>query len=229
MPNYNYFFFDLYNTLLDDNYVLAERDQFRLDNIYTILEKSLYPVKFKEIQSVYGEMLVYFGEYEQTGKACTPFQQVDWMMKKLKVKDVIVFKKVYDSYVESLLQISPKLMKNAEKALEVLKERGKKIALVSNTGRTPGIVLRMMMKQFGIYEYFDEIVFSDEIGLVKPELLIFQVAVRRLGALTKESIFIGDSKKADFEGAKNAGLSAHIFKRNEEDLYQLAVSYSGEF
>lgn len=229
MPNYNYFFFDLYNTLLDDNYVLAERDQYRLDNIYTILEKSLYPVKFKDIQSVYGEMMVYFGEYESSGKSCTPFQQIDWMMKKLKVNDHIVFKKVYDSYVESLLQISPKLMKNAEKALALLKERDKKIALVSNTGRTPGHVLRIMLKQFGIYDLIDEVIFSDEVGLVKPELLIFQVAIRRLGALTKESIFIGDSKKIDFDGAKNAGMDAHIFKRDEEDLYQLAVSYSGEF
>lgn len=230
MQDYSCFFFDLYNTILDDSHGLPEREQYRLDSIYTILEKSLFPIKFSILQKAYGEILTELADIQENRHiAFSPFHQVDTLLRKLNVHDVVVFKKVYDSYVDAVLQISPKLVKNAEKALAYLKDKGKKIGLISNTGRTPGNILRLLMKELNIYQYFDDMVFSDEVGVMKPDMIIFDVALKRIGAQKKESIFIGDLKAHDYEGARNAGLSAHLFKKNEEDLYQIAVSYSGDY
>lgn len=147
----------------------------------------------------------------------------------MKVNDLVVFKKVYDTYVEAILQISPKLMRNAERALQLLKERNRKIGLVSNTGKTPGHVLRLLLKEINILEYFDDFIFSDEVGFLKPDPVVFDIAVKKLDAQKKDVIFIGNSKVVDYDGAVHAGISSHLFRRDEDDLYDLAVKYSGEY
>lgn len=229
MHDYACVIFDLYNTIIDDEEGIAQREKYRLDALYTILEKSNFPVTFAELSEKYGEMTLYYSEYHgSTGKAFSPFRQVEYLLNSLKVRDLVVFKRSYDVYTEALLHIPPKPLLHAEKALTYLQEKGKKIGLISNTGRTPGIVLRLMLKEINLYDYFDDMMFSDEVGFLKPEKMIFDVAVERLGVDKKETIFIGDIKECDYTGAINAGLNAHLFDRNRDDLFQLALSYSGE-
>ena len=230
MQDYSCIIFDLYNTILDDTNGLAEREQFRLDNIYTILEKSLIPIKFPVLQKAYRDMCMRMAEEQASlKKSFNPFQQVDDLLARLHIRDTVVFKRVYDSYVDSALQISPKLMPNAARALEVLKDRNRKVGLISNTGKTPGYVLRILLRELNVIQYFDDLVFSDEAGIMKPDPMIFDLALRRLGAPKKETIFIGDLQGADFEGARTAGLSAHLFKKDTEDLYELAVMFTGGY
>jgi HAD superfamily hydrolase (TIGR01549 family) len=230
MHDYACIIFDLYNTILDDTKGIDEREKYRLDNIYTILEKSLFPVKFKVLEKKYAEMeLTMYENQAKSNIAFTPFHQVDYLLNLLSIHDIVIFKKVYDCYIDALLQISPRLIKNADTALKLLKERGKKIGLISNTGKTSGCIIRLLLKQLGVYQYFDDFTFSDEIGFLKPDPLIFNTAVQKLGVPKSDIMFIGDLKNIDYDGAVNAGLNAHLFKKNEEDLYQLAVSYSGDF
>jgi HAD superfamily hydrolase (TIGR01549 family) len=227
MANYSCFLFDLYGTLLDDTHGLAEREQYRLDNIYTILEKSMYPVKFADLQKKYGEMNVHVSEVQDTQKkAFTPFSQVAYLLHLLKVNDLVVFKKVYDSYVDAILQITPKLAKNAERALQLLKEKNKKTGIISNTGKTPGHVVRLLLKELNILDYFDDFVFSDEAGFLKPDPIVFDIAVKKMGVVRKDAIYIGDNKISDYDGAIKAGLAAHLFRRDDDDLYDLAVQFS---
>lgn len=229
MPEFNCFLFDLYGTLLDDTHGLAEREQYRLDNIYTILEKSMYPVKFAELQKKYGEMNLYVSEFQDTRKkAFPPFSQVAYLLQLLKVNDLVMFKKIYDTYVDAVLQITPKPAKNAERALQLLKERNKKIGIISNTGKTPGHVVRLLLKELSLLDYFDDFVFSDEVGFLKPDPIVFDVAVKKMGAVRKEAIAIGDNKITDYDGAVKAGLGAHLFRRDDDDLFDLADKYSEE-
>ena len=230
MASFTCFLFDLYGTILDDTHGMAEREQYRLDNIYTILEKSLYPVKFADLQKKYGEMSMYMSTaQEEQKKAFTPFQQVAHLLHLLKVNDLVVFKKVYDTYADAILQISPKPMRNAERALELLRERNCKIGLISNTGKTPGHVLRLLLKEMNLLDYFDDFIFSDEVGFLKPDPIVFDLAVRKLGVQKKDAVYIGNSKVTDYDAATHAGITAHLFRRDDDDLYDLAVKYSGEY
>lgn len=228
MYKYQCVIFDLYSTLIDDNEGLAQREKYRLDSIYTILEKSGYPTTFAKLSEKYGEMTVYTYEYHNSGIAFSPFSQIDYLLKLLNVNDIVVFKKVYDAYSGAVLHILPKPMNNAERALELLKSKNIKIGLISNTGKTPGMALRLMLKSLELYKYFDDTLFSDEVGYLKPNKHIFDIAVDRLVVERKETIFVGDLKASDYDGAINAGLNAHLFDPKQDDLYKLAMVYCGE-
>jgi len=227
--NYECLIFDLYNTLISDD-GMAEREKYRIDSIYTILEKSLYPVKFQTLSEKYGEMMARWAESQATNGWCVPpFYQVEYLLNSLNVHDLIVFKKTYDVYIDAILQICPDPVHHAQKALQELKDRGKKIGLISNTGKTPGVILRMMLKEVNLFEYFDDMVFSDEVGYLKPDERIFHLATERLGVKREETVFIGDLKVSDYDGAMGAGLSAHLFDRKKEDLYNIVIDYSGGY
>ncbi len=228
MANYPCIIFDLYNTLIEDD-GLPEREQYRLDSIYSLLEKTQYPLSHRKVAEAYKSVLLQIGEQQSLdGRVYSPFEQVDFLLKILKIDDLILFKKIYSVYVDAALQISPRLMKNAKKALDLLKSRNTKIGLISNTGKTPGVILRMLLKELKIYSLFDDMIFSDEFGYAKPDVEIFNHAIRRLGIAKEKTLFIGDLKRHDYDGARTAGLQAHLFNREHDDLFQLALSYSKE-
>lgn len=229
MPDYSCILFDLYSTLIEDQGG-PERDRYRVDSIYTLLEKSLYPVKFAVLLEKYETMARYIDEFHgRTNRAFAPFAQVQMLLSSLNIQDIVLFKKVYDVYSEADLQISPVRVHNADRALALLRERGRKIGLVSNTGKAPGVVLRLVLKQLGLFDYFDDMLFSDEFGFLKPEAIVFDTAVRRLEAAKEDTLFIGDLKYSDFDGATNAGLNAHLFRQDSEDLFELAAHFSGGY
>lgn len=62
---------------------------------------------------------------------------------------------------------------------------------------------------------FDEMVISAEVGLVKPDLRIYQLALDRLGILADQAIFIDDFIE-NVEGAQRAGMQAVVFKNLDQ-------------
>ena len=62
------------------------------------------------------------------------------------------------------------------------------------------------MKNSGLDTYFDKIITSEQVGVKKPNPLIFEFALKEANALASESIMIGDNWEADIMGAQNAGL-----------------------
>lgn len=111
-----------------------------------------------------------------------------------------------EAYSSPALQAPPSLDEGAAKALEVLTGRGTAIGLVSNTLRTPGSVLRTILKRQGVLEYFKATVFSDECGIRKPDPAIFEIAIKQLAVGRKEIVHVGDDPVLDVEGARAAGL-----------------------
>lgn len=67
------------------------------------------------------------------------------------------------------------------------------------------------------YTCFDDMLFSCECGLVKPELKIFQYALGKLG-LKPEEVFFIDDKQPNVDAARETGIHAHRFV-NEAALF----------
>jgi len=65
-------------------------------------------------------------------------------------------------------------------------------------------------------EIFNVIVGIDDLRKAKPHKEIFLYSVRKLGFYPEEVIFIGDSVKYDYEGARKAGLYALLLNRKGE-------------
>ncbi len=95
--------------------------------------------------------------------------------------------------------------------LQELKDRGKKIYLLSNAQR---IFTEPEMKLLKLTGYFDGILFSSDEGCKKPSPLFYQALFNRYGLNPKESIMIGNDPIADIAGAHNAGLSALYIHSN---------------
>jgi FMN phosphatase YigB (HAD superfamily) len=63
----------------------------------------------------------------------------------------------------------------------------------------------------GLGQFVDELVVSGEVGVSKPDSLIFHTALNRLRVTPNETVMVGDSWIADIEGARAAGIRAIWF------------------
>ena len=90
--------------------------------------------------------------------------------------------------------------------LAALKQRGIKLALISNT-IWPGELHTRDLRRFGLDGFFDVLTYSSEVPHTKPHPSIFQETLRRLGGIPPEcAAHVGDRIVDDVQGAQSAGL-----------------------
>lgn len=66
-------------------------------------------------------------------------------------------------------------------------------------------------------KYFTTITTSEEAGVKKPEIQIFELALQKAGATAKESLMIGDDLEVDVAGAKGIGMGTLYFNPGRDD------------
>lgn len=86
-----------------------------------------------------------------------------------------------------------------------------RLGLISDTGLTPGRVLREVMGRHGLLTYFEILTFSDELGAAKPQPQPFLRTLAELEASPAEAAHIGDLPETDLRGARNVGMKAVLF------------------
>ncbi|MBX2865942.1 MAG: HAD-IA family hydrolase [Leptolyngbyaceae cyanobacterium MAG.088] len=94
--------------------------------------------------------------------------------------------------------------------LTELRQQGYLLGIITN-GR--GEFQARAIDGLGIRDYFDVVLISEVEQVRKPELEIFQRALKRLGVAASDSVFVGDHPEADIAGAKGAMMKT-IWKRN---------------
>jgi len=97
-----------------------------------------------------------------------------------------------------------------------LHAKGYKTALLSNT-ELPAVEY---FREFG-YDMFDALVFSCEQGVAKPEPMIYEIALEKLGSQAARSVFV-DDRQDYIEGAKAVGLNTILFTGIEQLKHDLA-------
>ena len=102
-------------------------------------------------------------------------------------------------YQKSLTDIHPDILST----LKQLKESGIKLCLVSNAD----IIDKQYWGISPLKEYFDAVIFSCDVGIVKPDGKIYQLAMDKLSVSPAESIFAGDGGSNELYGAKAAGMA----------------------
>ncbi len=97
--------------------------------------------------------------------------------------------------------------------VETLEELSKKypLAIISDTMFSPGRVLREYLRRKNIYDYFSGFVFSDEIGVSKPDRKAFDSALEQTGAKAEGSWHIGDIQPTDILGANRMGMKSILY------------------
>jgi len=109
-------------------------------------------------------------------------------------------------------------------ALNRWQQQGIELAVVSNfDSRLYGV-----LKALNLAEYFTSVTISTEVGAAKPDSKIFTTALQKHNSIAANVVHIGDSFKADYCGAINAGLKAIWLNRKQEkfDLGKLDLTNS---
>jgi putative hydrolase of the HAD superfamily len=112
------------------------------------------------------------------------------------------------AYASPALVAPPAVDPGARAALEGLAADGMLLAVVSNTMRTPGEVVREVLGRSGLLPLFRVLVFSDECRIRKPDRAIFARALHDLGVPAAQVVHVGDDPILDVEGARDAGMAA---------------------
>jgi putative hydrolase of the HAD superfamily len=96
-----------------------------------------------------------------------------------------------------------KLFSGVIEFLQFLKDKGIRTANI--TDLTAQIQFRKMV-YFGLDEYFDYVVTSEEAGCDKPGLPPFEIALDKLSIPAQKIWMIGDDKDSDMAGAERMGM-----------------------
>lgn len=109
----------------------------------------------------------------------------------------------------------------AVEVLTWLREQGYILAVVTN-GLTH--VQQDKMEVCGITHLIDHLITAQDVGTVKPERAMFDVALERCGVEAQDALMIGDSWGSDIIGAQAAGLPAIWFNRRGEVCQDPAIA-----
>jgi putative hydrolase of the HAD superfamily len=99
--------------------------------------------------------------------------------------------------------------------LRSLRERRMKLGIVTN-GLSETHREKIALLQIG--EFFDALFLSDEVGMVKPDPLLFAHACGTLGGAPARSAMVGDRYDRDIAGAMQAGLYTIWLNVRAEEL-----------
>jgi HAD superfamily hydrolase (TIGR01509 family) len=102
--------------------------------------------------------------------------------------------------------------------LVAARERGVRTALLSNAPGASDEVKNTM------FDYFDALVFSGEVGVAKPDPAVYLVAADRLGLPAVRCAFVDDSA-ANIRGAVQAGMVGVHHRSVEETLTELGALF----
>jgi FMN phosphatase YigB (HAD superfamily) len=97
-------------------------------------------------------------------------------------------------------------------AVRQLDAAGLALGCVTNT-LADGATIRRMLQIHGFDSLMRSVVVSADEGWRKPHASLFQKAMRELGAVPSESIFVGDSPWHDIGGAQAAGMRAVLTRQ----------------
>jgi putative hydrolase of the HAD superfamily len=104
----------------------------------------------------------------------------------------------------------------SERLLAALKQRYR-LVLVSNTNAVHAEYIR---KNYSVFDYFDHHVLSFEVGSLKPDLEIFQHAIRA-AKLPPGALFFTDDREENILAARSLGMRAHQFVSEQELILAL--------
>lgn len=100
------------------------------------------------------------------------------------------------------------------------KNRGIKIGILTDYETEYQI---KKLNKLQILEHIDVVVTSEEVGIEKPSVQMFQTILRKLNLNTDEVIMIGDNYNKDILGATELNIFSYWFNKTNENLFNYNV------
>ncbi len=203
---YKHLFFDLDNTLWDFDYNSKIVLGYIFDKFQ--LQQKGIPSKKKFIncyKKVNGELWFKYREGLIT-KDLLRFQRFLKTLNIFNINDQILSEKIGDYYVFNS-PCQTKLMDGAKEVLFNLSLHYD-LHIITNGFKE---VQFIKLKKSGIYSFFNKIIVSEDVGVLKPNKKIFQYALKVCDAKNKHCLMIGDDITSDIIGARSIGMDQVFF------------------
>lgn len=115
-----------------------------------------------------------------------------------------MFEEIYDYYARAEAWV---VAPGAEDALRQIRRSGIKTAVVSNFDSR----LHRILDELNLTSFFDAIVVSADVFAEKPNPVIFLKACEELNVSPEHVIHVGDDRRNDLNGARDAGCFAWLW------------------
>ena len=208
--------------IIEDRDIGLKRAQLRIDGTARALSQTGYHCSDDLIWTAYWACAKVCSEIRDEGRDIPFDEQVRIFINGIKPDLSIELpeftkQKITCVYDQSFCAYPTPLHPDALSILSRVKREGFKIGLISNTGMTPGRTVRSYMDKVGILQFFNVLVFSDEVHIAKPAKEIFDLALNQMGASPAQAVHVGDDRVKDVAAAKIAGLKAIWVPRFVQD------------
>lgn len=208
--NVQHIFFDLDHTLwdFDKNSGLA---------FNSIFEKNKIAIELEEFLEIYSPInMDYWKRYRENRVS-----KQDLRYGRLKDTFDVLKVNVTDEEIDQLsidyidhLPNHNHLLEGTVEILEYLHPKYK-LHIITNGFKE---VQHKKMESSGILKYFHTITTSEDVGVKKPDRLIFEAALKNASAKVEESIMIGDNFEADILGAHSFGMPAILYNYYKQEF-----------
>jgi len=193
---YQVLFLDLDNTLFDFEKsekiaLISTAKQFGLGDAYDLFEKT-----YHEVNKPLWEKLE---KGECTGDVIKIERFVQLVNRLGLTCDPVEMSEYYILRLGEGIEMFP----YASEVCEVLSKDYRLVAVTNGIK----VVQENRMMRSGLLKYFEAVIISEDVGYSKPNSMIFEIAMHKIGHLDKNTILmIGDSLKVDIQGAHSAGF-----------------------
>lgn len=122
----------------------------------------------------------------------------------------------YQKSEDLFLEYKPVVIfENLHQFFDEIKNQGKTINILSNTGFIKGKTMRKFLIEENLDQYIDFHIYSDELKISKPNPIVFQEVknlIKNKDLKMNQILHVGDNPVADYKGAKDFGFNAHLIK-----------------
>jgi putative hydrolase of the HAD superfamily len=208
--NIKHIFFDLDHTLWDfeTNSDIAFK---------TIFEKHKVPVSLDKFLNYYRSINQEYWKLYREEKITKSDLRIGRLKDTFSKINIPVTEKLLEELSIDYIEVLPKNNELFDGAIEILDYLSPKYKLHIITNGFNEVQYKKL-ENSGLSTYFDKIITSEDAGVKKPNPIIFNFALKKAAATSKESIMIGDNYEADVMGAINNGIDAIYFNVNKESV-----------
>jgi putative hydrolase of the HAD superfamily len=175
----------------------------------------------------WNEQLLLHSKERLRGRMTDPFLIIEKMAHAIdpEIHDSTIRQAVanrFDRFRRALVNIEDDTLTTLDK----LKESGKLLGLISNAdvNEIEG------WKDSPLRRYFDSVVFSCNVGYVKPEREIYLKCLKELSVLPEDTLYVGDGGSDELRGAKEVGMTTvmtiHVIKHFWPERIDLASDFA---
>jgi putative hydrolase of the HAD superfamily len=105
---------------------------------------------------------------------------------------------------------------HAKEVLTQLKNQFKLAPIANVLPTTTTERIHELLRKAELYDFFDVIIVSSEVGISKPEPHIFEIVLNGLNVEAEEAVMVGNTISTDIFGGNRVGMKTVLFQPEQD-------------